>query len=126
MKYLFRLMVVSGTLIPTLLSAQSAPTGTWISTAQTPDGPVTFKVVISDAGTYTVDVGNDNSVETNGKYEVSGDQMTIQDVDGPGACTAGKGVYTFKVEGNTLTMNRVSDACEGRAGPEGKMVFTKQ
>ena len=50
--------------------------------------------------------------------------MTIQDVTG-GGCT-GKGVYNVKVTDTALFMNRVSDECEGRGGPEGLMQFKRK
>ena len=73
--------------------------------------------------TYALDFGADGSVEVNGKYEMKDGQMHIHDVSGS-ECT-GVGVYKIKVEGSQLTMTRVSDACEGRGGPEGVMVMKK-
>jgi uncharacterized protein YqkB len=80
-------------------------------------------VIISDQGTYTVDVGADGNIENKGKYSLDGSKMTIQDTEGSD-CN-GVGVYTFKIEGDTMTMTRVSDACTERGGPEGVMVFKK-
>ena len=63
-----------------------------------------------------------------GSYTVRNDALdvfyhsvhgAIQDTEGSD-CT-GEGVYTFKIEGNTLTMTRVSDPCADRGGPDGVM-----
>lgn len=119
----FRFLALALLLAPLSLLAQS-PAGTWQMSI--PDGNgnmVPLKVVISDQGTYTVDIGADGNIETKGKYTVDGTKMTIQDTEGSD-CT-GQGVYTFKVEGDTFTMTKVSEACEGRSGPEGVMVFKK-
>lgn len=119
----FRFLAAALLLAPLSLLAQS-PVGAW--QMPIPDGSggtVTLKVVISDQGTYTVDIGADGNIETKGKYTVEGSKMTIQDTEGT-ECT-GQGVYTFKVEGDTFTMTKVSEACEGRSGPEGVMVFKK-
>ena len=78
-----------------------------------------LKVDISENGTYAVDFGADGTVENKGKYTVDGAKMTIQDTEGSDC--RGEGVYTFKIEGNTLTMTRVSDPCADRGGPDGVM-----
>ncbi len=49
--------------------------------------------------------------------------MTIQDTEGSD-CTE-QGVYTFKIEGDTLTMTRVSDGCANRGGPDGVMTMQR-
>lgn len=118
-----RFLTTALLLSPLALLAQS-PVGSW--KLPVPDGNgnmVTLKVDISDQGTYTLDFGADGTVETKGKYTLEGGKMTVQDTDGA-ECT-GQGVYTIKVEGDTMTMTRVSDACEGRGGPEGVMVMKK-
>lgn len=100
------------------LSAQSI-VGKWKFEFQTDQGTMVMSANIKADGTYALDFGNDGSVEVTGKYTHSGDEMTIQ--DDAGDCT-GKGVYNVKVEGDTMTMTRVSDECPNRGGPEGVMV----
>lgn len=110
-------------LSPLSLMAQS-PVGSWNMSIPDQNGNmVTLKVDISDQGTFALDFGADGTIETKGKYTMDGAKMTIQETDGT-ECT-GVGVYTLKVEGDTMTMTRVSDACEGRGGPEGVMVMKK-
>lgn len=110
-------------LSPLSLMAQS-PVGSW--KLPVPDGSgnmITLKVDISAEGTFTLDVGADGNIETKGKYTMDGAKMTIQETEGT-ECT-GVGVYTLKVEGDTMTMTRISDACTDRGGPEGVMVLKK-
>lgn len=76
-------------------------------------------VNISENGTYGVDYGSDGTIETKGKYSVDKDQMTIQDTEGSD-CMA-PGVYTYKVDGSSLTMTRISEGCTNRSGPDGVM-----
>ncbi len=123
MKPFFRLFSAILLLLPFGLMAQS-PVGNWKMSV--PDGNgnmMALKVSISDQGTYTVDYGADGTIETKGKYTLDGAKMTVQDTEGSD-CT-GQGVYTFKVEGDTFTMTRVSDPCENRGGPEGVMTMKK-
>lgn len=119
MKPIFRCLFAIVALFPLGLVAQS-PVGSWKMSVPGQDGKmVPLKVDISADGTYAVDYMADGTVENKGKYTVEGEKMTIQDTEGSD-CTE-KGVYTYKVEGNTLTMTRVSDACADRGGPEGVM-----
>ena len=114
-----RLLIAAFALLPLGLMAQS-PAGTWKMSVPDQDGKMTpLKVDISENGTYAVDFGADGTVENKGKYTVDGAKMTIQDTEGSDCM--GEGVYTFKIEGNTLTMTRVSDGCTNRGGPEGVM-----
>ncbi len=114
-----RLMLALLFLLPFSLTAQG-PVGAWRFNVPDNEGNmIPVQVNITDSGTYAVDFGIDGTVEINGKYTVEKDQMTIQDNEGS-ECTA-KGVYKFSVDGNTLTMTRVSDGCENRGGPDGVM-----
>lgn len=123
MKAVHRLFLVALLILPLGLMAQS-PAGTWKMSVPDENGNLTnIQVNISDNGTYAVDWGADGSVETKGKYTAENGKMTIQDTEG-GECTA-QGVYNYKIEGNTLTMTRVSDGCDGRGGPEGVMVMQR-
>lgn len=110
-------------MLPFGLMAQS-PVGTWKMSVPDQNGNmIPLKVNISADGTYAVDFGADGTVENKGKYTVEGEKMTIQDTEGSD-CTA-QGVYTFKIEGDTLTMTRVSDGCTGRGGPDGVMTMQR-
>jgi len=118
-----RFLTLALLLSPLSLVAQS-PVGSW--KLPVPDGSgnmITLKVDISAEGTFTLDVGADGNIETKGKYTMDGAKMSIQETEGT-ECT-GVGVYTIKVEGDTMTMTRISDACTDRGGPEGVMVLKK-
>lgn len=118
-----RFLTLALLLSPLSLMAQS-PVGSW--KLPVPDGSgnmITLKVDISAEGTFTLDVGADGNIETKGKYTMDGAKMTIQETEGT-ECT-GVGVYTIKIEGDTMTMTRISDACTDRGGPEGVMVLKK-
>lgn len=118
-----RFLTLALLLSPLSLMAQS-PVGSW--KLPVPDGSgnmITLKVDISAEGTFTLDVGADGNIETKGKYTMDGAKMTIQETEGT-ECTE-IGVYTLKVEGDTLTMTKVSDSCPNRGGPEGVIVMKK-
>ena len=100
------------------ISAQSI-VGKWKMEFSSDEGTFAIAVDLKDNGTYTLDFGVDGTIEVNGKYTISGDTMTINDVDGD---CKGKGVYTAKATSTTLTMTRVTDECSNRGGPEGVMV----
>lgn len=109
--------------LPIGLTAQDL-SGTWKMSMPDENGNmVTVQSTISDDGTYALDWGADGSVEIKGKYTSENGQITFWDTSGS-QCTA-KGVYKWKVEGNTLTMTRVSDGCDGRGGPEGVMTWQR-
>ena len=84
---------------------------------------IPLHVTIKADNIYWLDFGGDGDIEVTGMYQAKDGQIQIQDVEGSD-CT-GKGVYTFKVDDEGMTMTRVSDECEGRGGPEGKMVFSR-
>lgn len=110
--------------IPMGLFAQDV-VGTWQTEIPTEDGGTMLMAVTLNAdGTYGVDFGPDGKIEISGKYEINKGQMTIQNVSGDD-CTE-KGVYNFKVTATDLIMNRVSDPCIGRSGPEGLMQFKRK
>ncbi len=123
MKVRFHLFLTLMVMLPFGLMAQS-PVGTWQMSVPDENGKMTpLKVEIAEGGAYTLDFGADGVIDTKGKYTVEGGKMTIQDTEGS-ECTA-QGVYTFKVEGDTLTMTRVSDSCAGRGGPNGVMTMMR-
>ncbi len=101
--------------------------GDWSIETTMDDGTtVVAKLTITEGGSYSVDVGNDGSIEAEGKYTMNGSEMTVQDTGGTFACPSdAKGVYSIVVEGKTLMMERVSDDCESRGNPDGVMHFTK-
>jgi len=111
---------------PLTVLAQNSFIGDW--KMQIPDETgklMDLKVSIKSDAKLTVDFGNDGTLEVEGKYVVEGDQITFEDISGPNACLNQKGIYKFVVTETTFVMTRVSDACEGRGGPEGKMAFTR-
>ena len=100
--------------------------GDWSIETTMDDGTTVIAKLTITGSTYSVDVGNDGSIEAEGKYTMNGSEMTVQDTGGTFACPAdAKGVYSIVVEGETLMMERVSDDCESRGNPEGVMHFTK-
>ena len=101
--------------------------GDWTMEVVTSAGDkIPAKLSIQDGGSYTVDFGMDGNVEIHGNYELDGDQMTVWDKEGGEGCPSGaKGVYRYSIEGKEMTMERISDECETRSGPEGKMVFSR-
>lgn len=123
MKAIHRIILTVLVCLPISLTAQDI-TGTWKMAVPDENGNmVTIKATISGDGTYALDWGADGSVEIKGKYTAEGGKMTIQDTSGS-ECTA-KGVYNYKIEGNTMTMTRVSDGCSNRGGPEGVMTMQR-
>ena len=103
--------------------------GDWTISIPSDDGKTTMTahLAIQGDGTYTVDFGEDGQVELHGTYEVSGDQMIIRDKEGGEGCPPGaKGVYTYAITDEGMTMTRVSDECGTRGGPDGKMVFSRR
>ncbi|MCC6461238.1 MAG: hypothetical protein IT260_12255 [Saprospiraceae bacterium] len=123
MKTLLRSLLALLLSLPIGLMAQS-PAGTWkMSVPDANEKMIPLKVAISEDGTYAIDFGADGTIETKGKYTLDGGKMTIQDTEGTD-CTE-PGVYTVKVEGDTLTMTRVSDGCANRGGPDGIMTMQR-
>ncbi len=115
-------------LLPMTTQAQDAFTGSW--KLEIPDGSgnlIPIKVVMSDDGKYTADVGMDGSVEIEGRRQLEGaDEVILWDTGGTFACPSDvKGRYKYKLEGDMLILTVVSDACEGRTGPDGKTVFQR-
>lgn len=111
-------------LMPLGLAAQS-PAGSWKLNVPDKDGnQIPLHVTISDDGTYALDFGGDGTVDTKGKYTIDKDKMTIQDTEGSDCTEAG--VYTFKNDGNTMTMTRISDGCANRGGPDGVIAMEKR
>ena len=108
------------------LFAQSGPVGEWKAMIPADDkgNMMPMHVSIKADNTYAIDFGGDGTVEIKGVYSEKDGQLIIQDNEGS-ECT-GKGVYTYEVTADGLTMTKVSDECEGRGGPEGKMVFDRK
>ncbi|GJM34345.1 MAG: hypothetical protein DHS20C18_33460 [Saprospiraceae bacterium] len=126
MKYVHSFLVLLCFALPLSLMAQSSHVGDWQTKIPAEDGTMlALKVSLSADGTFAVDFGNNGTIEINGKYEVSDNQITIQDISGPNSCTTGKGVYKLDVSETTMTMTRISDGCEGRGGPDGVMAWTR-
>jgi len=104
--------------------ASSGPSGAY-------SGPVTSGNL---KGTWTLSFSSPNytvafngSVVVKGSYSLSGSKITFSDKSGKDACP-GKGVYTFKASGRSLSFKKVSDAnakCSGRRTVLGA-TFTKK
>lgn len=126
MKMLTKAVVALLFCLPFSLAAQDF-VGDWTMKMPADNGDmVDVHLSIKGDGSYTVDFGKDGNVEINGNYQNDGNQITVWD-DGTGdGCPKGaKGVYNWAIEGDKMTMTRISDACTSRGGPEGKMVFTR-
>ena len=114
-------------LLPLSLVAQDPLVGDWKTMIPGDQGQmVPMKVSIKADGTYALDFGMDGTVDINGAYQRNGDDMTIWDVSGQTDCDK-KGVYKVAIasDGKSYSMTRVSDECQGRGGPEGKMSFQR-
>jgi hypothetical protein len=75
--------------------------GTWVLTFKSPSYTVAFNGTTVIKGTYTQ----------------GGGKITFTDKSGKLACP-GKGVYSYKVNGRTVTFKKISDSskCAGRSG----------
>lgn len=52
-----------------------------------------------------------------GTYTATADRLTLTDKSGPMACPADQtGTYRWTYAGDALTLTKIDDACEGRAG----------
>jgi len=110
-------------MLPLGLMAQN-PVGTWKMSIPDEDGKMTpLKLSLLEDGSYAIDFGLDGNIDIKGKYTVEGGKMTIQDTEGSD-CTE-QGVYSLKIEGDILTMTRLSDGCAGRGGPEAVMTMQR-
>jgi len=125
MKFL-KLMTLA-LLFPLVTYAQSDIVGDWKIEFPGENGAtMSAKLTVASDGTYMVDFGMDSKIEVKGKYELDGNQMTIQDTGGDNSCGEDKkGIYQVTVSTDSMTMTRVSDECETRGGPEGTMTFTR-
>lgn len=114
-------------LFPIFCSAQTSEVGDWkISFTDENGAEVAVKLTLASDGSYTVDFGMDSNIEVKGKYEIDGDEMTIQDTGGANSCGEDKkGIYKVTASADSMTMTRISDECETRGGPEGIMTFTR-
>lgn len=99
--------------------------GKWKSEVPTDEGTLIILLVMDSDDTYTVDLGGDGTIDIYGEFSVDGDEIFITDTEGPEACPDETGVYKFTVSDTEFLMERVSDPCEGRGGPEGKMAFKR-
>jgi hypothetical protein len=89
-------------------SGQSAVVGTWTNSLGT------IWALKAD-GTFQVALNNSNRVSVWGKYTVTGDTMTINEVHGktPKSCKH-PATYKFQRNGDMLTFTKVSDTCKLR------------
>ena len=87
---------------------QNALVGTWTNSLGT-------VWALKADGTFQVAFNNSNRASVWGKYDVTGDTMTIREVRGktPRACK-GPATYKFSRNGDVLTFTKVSDKCKLR------------
>lgn len=87
---------------------QNAIIGTWTNSLGT-----VWAIKADD--TFQVALNNSNRVSVWGKYTVTGDTMTIQEVHGktPKACKKAA-TYKFSRSGDMLMFTKVSDSCKLR------------
>ena len=112
-------------LLPLFAFTQNPLVGTYLMDVPAEGGgQMTIKLDIKPDGTYLVDLANDGTVDVQGNYEINADQLSITDSGGRNACLNQKGVYKFTVDAAQMTMEVVSDSCEGRRGP-GKMMWRR-
>jgi hypothetical protein len=97
-------------------AAASLPNGTYTGTVggSALGGKVKGTWTLAFASpNYTI--GYNGSTVVKGSFSQSGGKVTFSDKSGKLACP-GKGVYSYKVSGRTLTFKKVSDSskCAGR------------
>jgi len=73
----------------------------------------TCTLIISDDNKFETDFIDDTDNDVWGRITISGNQLTIIDEGGPYKSDV-SGIYTFQVEGNTLTFVEEVDPEEGR------------
>lgn len=96
------------------LSAQSM-IGSWTYQGTTPDGTeVTNTMTMKEDGTFTVDFASDGKTDVLGAYTIDGSTITIKDTPKESPCYGKDGVYSFKLEGDTVTITLIEDACDIR------------
>lgn len=101
-------------LTPFALSAQSVA-GTWTEQITTPDGEqVTSTFVMTDEGILTVDFTSDGQIDVMSTYTTDGSQIIVVDTMNESPCKGKKGVYNFKIDGDTITISLVEDGCDLR------------
>lgn len=121
------LLLICSFMLPLFTMAQDSIVGQWKMEVPDEQGNmVAIALTIKGDGSYTVDWYLDGSIEIEGNYEMDGSEITVWDTGGPNACESDKkGRYVCTIEGGKLTMEMISDDCEGRGGPDGMMTFVK-
>ena len=90
-------------------AGQPALVGTWTN-------PLGTVWVLNADGTFTVDLNHDGKTDVTGKYSVSGDMITIEELHGktPKGCK-GPATYKFaRTDKDSLQFTVVSDTCKLR------------
>ncbi|HEY1777697.1 MAG TPA: hypothetical protein VGG41_16180 [Solirubrobacteraceae bacterium] len=93
--------------------ASSGPSGAYSGTVKSGNLKGSWTLSFSSPN-YTVALNG--SVVVKGSYSISGSKLTLTDKSGKLACP-GKGVYSFKLSGRSLSLKKVSDTnakCAGR------------
>ncbi|RMF30648.1 MAG: hypothetical protein D6765_02935 [Bacteroidetes bacterium] len=123
----------SSTLLSVLLLAaaplfsQNALTGTWLQQGLDAEGnPNRTVLQILPDGSFQLDLNQDGTFDIQGRYEIDGNQVTIWHVGPDATCPAEqKGLYRYSLDGEYLSMTRISDPCPERGGPRGMMGFKR-
>jgi hypothetical protein len=90
-------------------SGASALVGTWTNSLGT-------VWMINADGTFTVDLNHDGKPDVRGKYTVSGDTLSIEEVHGktPKACKSPASYKFARTDKDSLQFTLVSDKCKLR------------
>jgi len=84
------------------------------------------KEIILEFSKDKMDVILENKVIESTQYEVKGDHINFSKISGGSPCENGaKGVYTYEIIGDQLTITTVSDECVARTKSLKGGVYTK-
>ena len=70
-----------------------------------------WTIAFADNGGYAV--GKDNTVTAAGLWTLAGNELTLNDTEGPFTCS-GPGKYAISTDGSTYAFTAISDDCDGR------------
>lgn len=102
--------------------AEDFKTGTYSLTS----GGVKYSIIFHDSNKHVVTRAGEVVVE--GSYKVTGDELEVTDEKGQIACRGDQktGRYKWKIEDKKLTLQKVEDACEGRANALTAQAWVKE
>lgn len=115
MKKLFMFLFFTFTLT-TVFAQQASLVGKWSGQFPNPDGTMLKFTMTITEDAYHFDFGSDGTNDASGGYTSNGvDKVTIWDTAGQNICPSDqKGIYTFALNGDSVTFTKVSDPCAGR------------